>query len=426
MAGQSMSAQQIYDNFATAVGPGGLMQAADHVTAFQSQYESRAANIRALAAAMEEGWTGDAAGAASRGAGPLAAEHAQAAEAMSMAQAGLTTQSSAWHDVKAKVQPVPPVPQAPPPMTEFLGVQSVIDADIENQTRQSNNVAAENVAAMKSWSTASDETGRAMPTSYGQADANAMNVSSAPVPVVHSPAGHSGGPAGPLQPGHSAGPAGSYGGANAAPFAAGAVASGRSSVPGSAVPPRAAGSGGDASTSPTGYVAPSAQTGLEQGGASRDPGLYRSGVLDPNSPAGGGNGGSWNSGGPAVGGGLPRGVGGRGASGVGAGPGGRAGGENAPGGGRGSGIGSSEEAVARGRSGGAAGSSSGRPGGGGVGGMGAGTGRKREDDEEHERKYMLSDDEAFLAADDGQRLVDPQTGMAASPAVIGEAPKKRV
>ncbi len=116
MAGQSMSAQQIYDNFANAVGPGGLMQAADYVTSFQAQYESRAADIRALAAAMEEGWTGDAAGAPSRGAGPLAAEHAQAAEAMSMAQAGLTTQSSAWHDVKAKVQPVPPVPQAPPPI----------------------------------------------------------------------------------------------------------------------------------------------------------------------------------------------------------------------------------------------------------------------------------------------------------------------
>ncbi|UKD51099.1 hypothetical protein L3Q65_24535 [Amycolatopsis sp. FU40] len=422
-----MSAQQIYDNFANAVGPGGLMQAADYVTSFQAQYESRAADIRTLAAAMEEGWTGDAAGAASRGAGPLAAEHAQAAESMSMAQAGLTTQSSAWHDVKAKVQPVPPVPQAPPPMTEFLGVQSVIDADIENQTRQSNNVAAANVAAMKSWSTASDETGRAMPTSYGQADANAMNVSSAPppAPVVHSSAGHNGGSAGPLQPGHSPGPAASYDGANVAPFAAGAAASGRPSAPGSGVPPRAAGSGGDESTSSAGYVAPSAQTGLEQGGTSRDPGLYRSGVLDPAPPLGAGNGGSWNSGAPAVGGGLPGGASGRGSSGSGAGLGGRAAGENAPGSGRGSGIGASEEAAARSRTGGAAGSSSGRPGGA-VGGMGAGAGRKREDDEEHERKYMLSDDEAFLAADDGQRLVDPQTGMAASPAVIGEAPKKRV
>lgn len=423
MAGQSMSGQQIYENFANGVGPGGLMQAADHINSFQARYDRRAADIRSLAAAMEEGWTGDAAGAASRGAGPLAAEHAQAAEAMGMAQAGLTAQSSAWHDVQAKVQPVPPLPQAPPPMTELLGVQSVIDADIESRTRQSNDVAAANVAAMKSWSTALDETGRAMPTSYGQIDANAMNISTAqpPAPVVHGPAGH-GGQSGPVQSGHAAGPApaaGPYGGANSATPSP-VVASGAPSSPVGAVPPRAAGSGGGSSTSPSSYVAPRAQTGFEPGGASGNPGLYRSGVLDSNA-SGATGGGAWSPGGFPVGG-----AGGSGSSGSGTGPGGRAGGANMPGGGRGSGIGASEEAPTRGGAGGASGSSSGRAGGAGVGGVGTGAGRKAEEDEEHERKYVLSDDEAFLAADDGERLVDPQTGMAASPAVIGEAPKRRV
>lgn len=55
-----MSGQQIYENFANGVGPGGLMQAADHINSFQARYDRRAADIRSRAAATEEGWTGDA------------------------------------------------------------------------------------------------------------------------------------------------------------------------------------------------------------------------------------------------------------------------------------------------------------------------------------------------------------------------------
>ncbi|WP_328604952.1 hypothetical protein OG943_33655 [Amycolatopsis sp. NBC_00345] len=412
-----MSGQQIYDNFANAVGPDGLAHAADCVTEIQGRYDDRATEIRSLATAMEEGWVGDAAGAASRGAGPLAVEHAHAAGAATLAQAGLTTQASAWHSVKAKVQPVPPVPQAPPPMSGFFGLQSAIDADIEGKTQQSNNVATANVAAMKSWSAASDETGRLMPTSYGQIDPNAMNISTTQAPAVHGPTGHSGSTGGAIQSGHVAGSTASHGGDAFAP-GAGTTTSGPSSVHGSAASPSTAGSGGDQSTVPNSYVAPSAQTGLDPGGASNTPGLYRSGILDPNPQGSQGGSGSWNPSGLAVGG-----AGGTGSFGAGTGSGGRPG-DNALGGGRGSGIGASSETAASRGPGGATSSQSGRPGSGGVGGMGAG--RKGEEDEEHERKYIQSDDELFLAADDGQRLVDPQTGMAASPAVIGEAPKKRV
>ena len=48
MAGQSMSGQQIYDNFANAVGPDGLAQAADCVTEIQGRYDDRATEIRAV------------------------------------------------------------------------------------------------------------------------------------------------------------------------------------------------------------------------------------------------------------------------------------------------------------------------------------------------------------------------------------------
>ena len=250
MAGQSMSGQQIYDNFANAMGPQGLTQTADYVSEIRGRYDDRAAEIRSLATAMEEGWTGDAAGTASRGAGPLAVEHSQASGAASLAHAGLTTQASAWHAVKAKVQPVPPIPQAPPPMSGLVGLHNAIEADIESKAQQSNSVAAANVAAMKSWATASDETGRIMPTSYGQIDPNALNISTAQAPADYGPTGPSGSTQGPTRSGYRAGSTGSHGGQTFAPEGAGTTASGPSSARGNAFSPSAMGPGEDHSTTP--------------------------------------------------------------------------------------------------------------------------------------------------------------------------------
>ncbi|WP_154676336.1 hypothetical protein [Amycolatopsis benzoatilytica] len=427
MAGQVMSGQDIYDNFANAVGPSGLTQSADHINAIQSRYHDRAAQIKELAAEMEEGWSGDAAGAATRGAGPLEAEHTYAAEAMSAAQAGLTTQAEAWHSTKSRVQPVPPVAPAPASMPALLG--DTINAEIESQTQKSNSVATANVEAMKRWSVASDETGRFMPTSYGQIDANAMNISapSASGPGAPGPVGPAGGSGGPVPAEHRPGLSSSSpelrnAGGYTPPTGAGAAGPAHRG----SVPPGATSSGQDQSTVPNSYVTPSAQPELGHQATAGTPGMYRPGLLDPGPPGNGSSSGdSWHSGGLAVGGGPVGGASGGGSTGSGSGSvGGRAGSENSLGGGRGSGTGVAEGAATRS---GASSSAAGRPGSPGVGGMGAGAGKKSGGaDEEHERKFVLSDDEAFLATEDGQRLIDPQTGMAASPPVIGEAPKKRV
>jgi len=422
-----MSGQEIYDNFASAPGTADLMQSAEDINTIQKQYSHRAEEIRSLSAAMEEGWTGDGAGAATRGAGPLMTEHTQAASAASQAQQAISAQADAWHSVKSAVQPVPPAPSAPSSMPALL--QDIVNADIESQTRHSNNVAAANVQAMGVWSTVSDQTGRALPTSYGQIDADAMNISAAPTPATHGPTAHTGSSGSPVQTGRDQ---------RSIPSPDHRETGGYSPSTGTSAPPPARGaspapqpsaSGDDQSTSQSSYVPPGEQTGIDHRPPGGTPGMYRPGILDPNAPSGNGN--PWSSGGLGVGGGFVGGTAGNGGAGAfGAGgsseesEGGRAPkGEPGPGGGRGSGAGVSEGTAARG---GAPSSAAGRPGSPGVGGVGAGGSKKgAEEDEEHERKYVLSDDEAFLAAEDGQRLIDPQTGMAASPAVIGESPKKR-
>jgi hypothetical protein len=58
---------------------------------------------------------------------------------------------------------------------------------------------------------------------------------------------------------------------------------------------------------------------------------------------------------------------------------------------------------------------SGMPGGG-VGGQKAQNG----EDEEHQRKYVIDDDEAFQLTEEGERLIDPRTGMPLTPPVIGQ------
>jgi hypothetical protein len=52
-------------------------------------------------------------------------------------------------------------------------------------------------------------------------------------------------------------------------------------------------------------------------------------------------------------------------------------------------------------------------------GMGGQKGEGGEDDE-HQRKYVLDDDEAFQLTEAGERLVDPRTGMPLTPPVIGQ------
>jgi hypothetical protein len=57
------------------------------------------------------------------------------------------------------------------------------------------------------------------------------------------------------------------------------------------------------------------------------------------------------------------------------------------------------------------------------GGMGSGMGGHKGEggeEEEHQRKYVMEDDDAFQLTENGERLIDPHTGLPITPPVIGQ------
>jgi hypothetical protein len=55
-----------------------------------------------------------------------------------------------------------------------------------------------------------------------------------------------------------------------------------------------------------------------------------------------------------------------------------------------------------------------------MGGAGGGQKGQGAEDEEHERKFVMEDDTAFHLTDkDGEKVLDPRTGLPLAPPVIG-------
>lgn len=420
MAGDFMSAQEIYENFVNGRGPGGLIQAAMHLSKVEDTYNARARQIETLAASMEEGWTGDAGGAAQRGAGPLAVEHAGAAEAMSTAKELLTDQATQWSDTKSRVQPVPPVPAEPSTFKQLITFGSA-NRDYESQVRRSNEAAQSNVDAMTTWTGASAVNGRTMPSSYGQIDPGTLDVG------MTQPATP------PSVRGRSTGTDTGTGRRTAGGNDRGGTTGPSTTTPGTTTgTTTTTSSGGDQpgdATGTTGFVPPSLRPG-GTGGAGTFPGSGNlngdGGTGDGFGPGlgigGGFAGGSGGSDGSATGGGRfggGAGAGGGAGSGAGTGAGNQAG-SRVLGGGSGSGAGTSGEPMGRG-AGMARAGVAGRPGAAGTGGMPhGGKGGEKDEDQEHQRKYVLDDDEHFMLGEDGERVTDPRTGLPPVPPVIGE------
>lgn len=176
-----MDAQQIYDNFQTGVGGNGLSQAAAVVKELVAAYEERADSITQLTGRMESAWRGDAAGAAQRGAGPLAVEHALAAPDMNVAQDLSNRQVGSFDQARTAVTPVPPMPDKP---SVWENVTSLGDADrtYEGKLSEHNKAAENNVAVMRSYADASDHNVGGMPSSYGTLLADESGVSVAQPP----------------------------------------------------------------------------------------------------------------------------------------------------------------------------------------------------------------------------------------------------
>lgn len=414
---EGMTGQQIYDNFhKAAAGPGGLQQAQHHLRAVMKKYEVRSEQVTSLAGAMEEGWTGDAANAAVRSVGPLAVAHSGAAAAMKTANDLIESQSQAFFDTKNKVVPVPEVPQTPPALKEIIGAAN---GDLSQMVRvaAANAAAKQNVEAMQSWSTTSGDNGAKMPTTYGTLDAGVLGVTQGAQPggsvdIQNKPT--------------SDGPR--FGGAGGASRGGGGVTGGTSSLLGPyQAPAGQIPADGRTVASDAAYVPPAA--------ASYSPPQQGAGTPSAHGVPGYGSTVGYRGASPAGGPGAGTGRGGLGSGrGFGAGGAGRAGGFGGGGAGRGFGpgggnplsegkrFGAGNPAAAGesfGRSGGAAGrgGAAGSPG---ALGAGAGNRGKGEDDGEHQRKYIVDEDEHFQLTAEGEKAVDPVTGMTVSPPVLGQ------
>lgn len=161
-----MTGDDIYRNFHEGKGPGGLNEAAEIVHGIAETYGKRATQIRMLVARMESAWQGDAAGAAYRGAGPLAVEHEMSSTALSTAQDLTCRQAGSFSEAKGRVVPVPPKPELTNPLV-VLSNPFAVD-DFERQVDEYSAAAQNNVDVMNGYSGASKYNTVNLPTSYGK------------------------------------------------------------------------------------------------------------------------------------------------------------------------------------------------------------------------------------------------------------------
>ncbi|QWF81798.1 hypothetical protein [Amycolatopsis sp. CA-230715] len=415
---QFMTAQQIYDNFDQARGTGSLQNARHALEEVERQYTMREHDITKLAASMEEGWTGEAAGAAQRGAGPMAVEHGHAAQALATAKDLLQNQSDTFHDTKSKVVQIPPYPDQDQYFRDVLTGHK----DTAMTRMMSYYGALEgNVQAMNAWTSSSNHNAGMMPGSYGNIDPHALNVSTGPAKGGggggKKPGGGPGGP-GPggglrggspgLPPNH--GPGTGSGGAG------GGSGHGIAEPPGWGKPgkPGSEGENPGKGIGDTGNRLPDDSTTP----GSYDPASFKSGTSDPAiggwrpgaaSALGGFGPGSGGGDSTSAGGGfIAGGPGGPGGPNAGALAGGKATGGGAVGGAQGTRPGGTAAPGAKGAAGGAQGM------------MGAGAGKGKSEDEEHKRKYGVAEDGIFAEVEGDEKEVDPRTGWAPTQPVIGQ------
>jgi hypothetical protein len=108
-----MSGRDIYENFTN--GPAGLGLPPGVMTTrnVAANYADRAIVMTKLASDMEPTWQGEAAGAAQRGAAPLAVEHQYASPRIMMVAKSMHHQAEAFDMARNSVVPVPDMPEKP-------------------------------------------------------------------------------------------------------------------------------------------------------------------------------------------------------------------------------------------------------------------------------------------------------------------------
>jgi hypothetical protein len=377
-----MNGTEIYHNFRGGTGDDGkgLLDASIKVALVSKNYEARKKSVTQLTGTMESAWQGDAAGAAQRGAGPLAVEHGLAQESMVNAHATLDNQYNTFVSAKSRVTEVPPTPEKPGMWDNFTSFGGA-GRNYESKMDQVNAANDYNVALMEEYETTTSSNTSAMPTTYGRItdDYSAVGVEKPSPPPTPPPfsglppsstssttssqstndnTGNTGRPNTTIPNGTPTKPNGNIG------YPPG----GRPTTPSNILP--------STGLPPRGNL-PTGQNPGNQQGNPAFPGMLPGGF----GPTGGGGGGSGYGSGR---GGSSFGPGGGGAGGSGSGSGSGAGGGRGAGGfgpGAGGAAAAAEGAAARG------GAGAGR---GGMGGMGGHGGRGQgEDDEEHDRPSFL-------------------------------------
>lgn len=168
-----LSGQEIYENFTNAEGAEGLAQGAAAVQQVVAKYNDRGDQIKRILGKMDAVWKGDAAGAAHRGAGPLAVEHALAAPAMGTAQDLAARQAGSFNDSKNAVIPVPPAPEKVDPLAAFLAPGQLVT--YQQQLSGHNAAAQHNVDVMRGYENASAYNTN-MPDTYGSITADEAEI----------------------------------------------------------------------------------------------------------------------------------------------------------------------------------------------------------------------------------------------------------
>jgi hypothetical protein len=386
---------------------------AQTATSLASAHADVSSQVQKMSSGLESVWTGSASEAAQRRIKPLADVANAASQTFTGNAQNLTGLAHGFETMKQSLTPMP----STPPHKNFGDVISLWDTDTEKQINQYNQDAQQNVARYTAYSQQAQAAGQALKIDYGQiGDFNsgdiALDKPTTPPPgpgAPHPPTGgHVGsyGPGGPGPgPGSQPGP-----GQQGSPTPVGPPIQ-HSPVGQGGVPPQGSGTTPIDGTHTSSYVPP-APPGT---GPLTPPVDFSGGAGGSSSRAGGAAsfaGGGFAGGALGLGGGAGSGAGSAGGSG--------SIGSRLNGAGNSSGAGSTDEGGA-GRGPGGSGSSTGAAGGRGASGMGGAGGKgKGEEDKEHARKYGLEDDSAFSLVDEnGDPLVDPNTGMSVAPPTLG-------
>jgi hypothetical protein len=159
-----MTGDEIYHNFTEGPGGGDLSAAAGLIRELQDEHEQEAAEIRSLAVFMESAWQGEAAGAAERGAVPLAVGHEQSAPVLFTDQDLISRQAGSFGDARHRVVPVPPAPEMPPGIGILFQPGAL--PTYQRQLAEHTAAAESNVDVMTSYEDASAYNTDNLPSSY--------------------------------------------------------------------------------------------------------------------------------------------------------------------------------------------------------------------------------------------------------------------